>query len=69
MPNLLAGEEVFPEFLQQAADASNLARAAFELIRDHERRAHIEAKLAEVKSALGPPGASQRAAKAILRLF
>jgi lipid-A-disaccharide synthase len=69
MPNLLAEEEVFPEFIQGAATAPNLARAAFQLLRDPDRRAHIKAKLTEVKAALGPPGASQRAAQAILQLL
>ena len=38
MPNLLAGEEVFPEFIQDAATPENLAQAALELLRDEPTR-------------------------------
>jgi lipid-A-disaccharide synthase len=69
MPNLLANEEIFPEFIQDAASAPNIARVAFELLRDRDRWARIKAKLAEVKAALGPPGASRRAALAVAALL
>jgi len=68
MPNLLAGEEIFPEFLQRAATAENLARAALELLRDDARRREVKIKLAQVISSLGGPGATARAAAAIVRL-
>jgi lipid-A-disaccharide synthase len=66
MPNLLAGEEVFPEFIQGAATPDNLARAAVELLRDAPRRARIKGRLAEIVGTLGGTGAARRAAKAIL---
>ena len=66
MPNLLANEEVFPEFIQGAATPDNLARAALELLRDAGRRARVKAKLAEVVASLGGPGATQRAAHVIV---
>jgi lipid-A-disaccharide synthase len=66
MPNLLANEEVFPEFIQAAATSDNLARAAVELLRDPPRRARVRARLAEIVASLGRPGATQRAAKAIV---
>jgi len=66
MPNLLAQEEIFPEFIQAAAAPDNLARAAVELLRDASLRARIRAKLAEIVASLGGPGAARRAAKAIL---
>ena len=69
MPNLLAGGEVFPEFLQHDATAENIARAALELLRDESRRKAVKARLAELVSQLGAPGASRRAAKAIVRLL
>jgi lipid-A-disaccharide synthase len=69
MPNLLAGEMIYPEFIQGAATPSNLARAASELLFDLERRRALEGKLAQVVQSLGGPGASARAAQAILRLF
>jgi lipid-A-disaccharide synthase len=66
MPNLLANEEVFPEFIQGAARPENIARAALELLRDEGRRARVKSKLAEVVSSLGGPGATRRAAHVIM---
>jgi len=68
-PNLLANEEVFPEFLQNAATPENIAGAALELLRDEPRRARIKAKLFEIVASLGTPGASHRAARAIMQLL
>jgi lipid-A-disaccharide synthase len=69
MPNLLANEEVYPEFLQYDLTADNLARAALDLLQDEARRQKIKAQLAKVIASLGPPGAPKRAAEAILSLF
>ncbi len=66
MPNLLAEEEVFPEFLQDAATPDNIAAAALELLDNPERRALVRQKLSRVVDSLGGPGASRRAAEAIL---
>jgi lipid-A-disaccharide synthase len=66
MPNLLADEEIFPEFIQDAATPENLARAALELLRDEARRAKVKTKLAEIVAALGGPGATRHAAQAIV---
>jgi lipid-A-disaccharide synthase len=69
MPNLLAGEEVYPEFLQGAATPENISRAALELLQNEVRREKIQAQLAQIIASLGEPGASKRAASAILNLF
>jgi lipid-A-disaccharide synthase len=69
MPNLLAGEEIYPEFIQQAATAENLAGATLGLLQDESRRTQIKAQLAKIISSLGEPGAAGRAANAVLSLF
>ena len=69
MPNLLAGEEIFPEFIQTAATPENIARAALELLRDDARRQVVKTKLATIISSLGGPGATARAAEAIVSLL
>lgn len=69
MPNLLAGETVFPEFIQAAATSENIAQEALALLRDEERRRNIQAKLAEVVASLGGGGASGRAARALIQLM
>jgi lipid-A-disaccharide synthase len=69
MPNILAHEQVFPEFIQNAATAQNIAREALDLLRNESRREYIKSKLAQVVAPLGGPGASRRAAQAIVRLL
>lgn len=69
MPNIMADEEVYPEFLQSAATARNIARATLELLQNQSRRNGIKSKLAKVIASLGGPGASQRAAEAITHLL
>ena len=66
MPNLLADEPIFPEFIQGAATPDNIARAAADLLRDPPRRAKVKARLAEIVTSLGAPGAPRRAAQAII---
>jgi lipid-A-disaccharide synthase len=68
MPNILANEPLFPEFIQHEATAPNLAKAALELLANPAHRVEIQAKLARVVSTLGGPGAAQRAVAAILKL-
>jgi lipid-A-disaccharide synthase len=69
MPNILANEEVFPEFIQNAATPESISGAALELLQNESRRAKIKSQLAEIVSSLGEPGAAGRAAAAILSLF
>ncbi len=69
MPNLLAGETVYPEFVQHDATPENLSRAALELLQDEARRKQIKAQLVKIIASLGEPGAAGRAANAVLSLF
>jgi lipid-A-disaccharide synthase len=69
MPNILANDEIFPEFIQSAATPENIAGAALKLLQDESRRQKIKSQLAKIVSSLGEPGASARAATAILSLF
>ncbi len=68
MPNLIADEAIYPEFVQGTATPENIARAGLELLRDEKRRAEVQGKLARVIESLGRPGAPDRAAEAILSL-
>ena len=69
MPNILADEEVYPEFIQSVATAENISCAALELLQNEPRRTKIKSQLEKIVSSLGEPGASRRAAAAILSLF
>jgi lipid-A-disaccharide synthase len=69
MPNLLAGGEVMPEFIQDAATPEHLARAAQDFLADPARREAYRRQCAAVVAKLGEPGASRRAAEAIVALL
>ena len=69
MPNILANEEVFPEFIQNAATPEAISLAALELLQNESRRAKIKSQLAKIVSSLGEPGAARSAAAAILSLL
>jgi lipid-A-disaccharide synthase len=46
LPNILAGESLVPEFLQDAATPVNLANAVIDLLRDPVARARLETRFA-----------------------
>ncbi len=69
MPNILADEAIFPEFIQDDATPENLSRAALDLLSNSTRLQAIREKLRRVTASLGEPGAAQRAAQAILGLL
>lgn len=69
MPNILANEPVFPEFLQYEATPENISRAALELLEDKSRQLEIKGKLRKVIASLGETGASFRAAEALLKFL
>ena len=68
MVNLIAGERIAPEFVQDAFTPEAVAREAISLLTDTDRIARVRSGLASVRARLGGPGASRRAAEAILRL-
>jgi lipid-A-disaccharide synthase len=65
--NVMAGEEIVPEFIQDDLQPSVVAKEALELLGDTKRRETMKRRLAEIVASLGEPGASTRAAEAILR--
>ena len=68
MVNLIAGEKIVPELVQDAFTPEAVAREALSMLTDRERAGRIRAGLATVRSRLGGPGASRRAAEAVLRV-
>jgi len=64
--NIVAREEVVPELLQTAVTSDRLAREAEALLDSAPRRERMKAGLARVARELGPPGASDRAAREVL---
>jgi lipid-A-disaccharide synthase len=68
LPNILAGEFVVPEIIQDDATPPNLAQALLNLLGDEPVRSRIERKLAAVSASLSR-GAARQAALAILPLL
>jgi lipid-A-disaccharide synthase len=66
MPNVIAGKSVVPEFIQHDAKPGRIAAVACELLEDAPKREAMQRELADVVKSLGGPGASVRAAVAIL---
>jgi lipid-A-disaccharide synthase len=67
MPNVLAGREIVPEFIQHKADPRAIAREVLRLRDDAPRREQMLSGFDEVISKLGKGGASEMAAQAILQ--
>jgi lipid-A-disaccharide synthase len=68
MVNLIAGERIVPELVQDAFTPQAVAREAISMLTNRERAAEIRAGLARVRERLGGPGASRRAAESILQV-
>ncbi len=68
MVNLIAGEKIVPELIQDAFTPEAVAAEAVSMLTDAGRVARVRQGLARVRSRLGPPGASRRAAESILRV-
>jgi lipid-A-disaccharide synthase len=68
MANLVAGRMVVPELMQDDFTPENVAQEAVAMITDRSRARQVRSDLAEVRAKLGGPGASRRAASAVLQV-
>ncbi|HEY2460661.1 MAG TPA: lipid-A-disaccharide synthase [Candidatus Acidoferrum sp.] len=68
MVNLIAGRRVVPELIQKDFTPMLVAGEIVTLLRDSMARESLRTGLAEVRKLLGPPGAVERAADAIIHL-
>jgi len=66
MANLVAGRRVVPELIQDAFTPEAAAAEALRVLTDPTYAARVKADLSEVRAKLGTPGASRRAAEAVL---
>ena len=66
MPNVIAGREVVPEFIQHRARPRAIAQAVLRLLNDKTASDRMISNFDAVIASLGAGGASERAAKAIL---
>ena len=66
MANLVAGHQVVPELMQDDFTPESVATQALALLEDPVRSATMRAELRDVRAKLGTPGASRRAAEAVM---
>ncbi len=64
--NLVAGRSIVPELLQDEATGQRLYEEAIRILEDQSVYDEMKRDLAKVRAALGEPGASTRAAEAVL---
>ncbi len=66
MPNLVAGARIVPELIQDDFTPDRVAEEVVPLLTDRARRTKMGEALGRVRTQLGAPGASGRAAEAVL---
>lgn len=66
LANLVAGRLVVPELVQSAATGQRLYEEALRILDDRAVYDEMKRELAKVRESLGEPGASKRAAEAVL---
>lgn len=66
LPNILAGDGVLTELLQDAVTPENICAEVLKLYRGEENRTRVVAKLKLACDKLGSPGSASRVAKKIL---
>jgi lipid-A-disaccharide synthase len=67
MPNILAGKEIIPEFIQHEALPVRIADSVWKLYNDPTRREAMVSEMARVIARLGGEGAGRRAAEVVVR--
>ncbi len=67
--NIVSGERLVPELIQEDATAGNMANAITTMLEDREYRARISFGLEAVRAKLGGQGASSRAASVVMELL
>jgi len=68
MANIIAGERIVPELIQDKATPHGIAEEAITFLEDRERMMSVKQKLSKVKASLGEPGVCKRAAESILEI-
>ncbi len=68
LTNIVAGKGVVREFIQDSANADNLAGEIAKILSDHDYARQLRDGLATVRQRLGEPGCSRRVAKMLLSM-
>ena len=67
--NILAGDLIVPEFIQNDAKPTAIAKRVLKILNDPEELENIKFELAKVREKIGEPGASMNAARAVLEVI
>ncbi len=68
MVNLIAGRRIVPELIQDECTAESIADETLSFLTNQQRAADTRRALGDVRARLGGPGASGRAAEAVLEV-
>jgi lipid-A-disaccharide synthase len=68
MANLVAGERIVPELIQDEFTPEAVAGEALKVLMDPVHAMRVREDLRRVRGKLGTPGASRRAAQAVLQV-
>ena len=68
MANLVAGERIVPELIQDDLTPESVARETLAFLQDPERLQQTKARLRDVRARLGKPGVSRRVAERVLEV-
>ncbi len=67
LANIVAGKEIYPEFIQYDATPERIVAKCVEMLKAPERLEEIKRELMKIRGKLGEPGASRRTAEVIYR--
>ena len=63
LANIVAGERIVAEFIQERATPGNIAGEVFRLLEDNDHRRRVVEGLSGIREKMGAPGCSERVAK------
>ena len=66
MANIIAEQQVFPEYLQSEANVNNLYHATYKMLNDDNYQNELNQKIELINQKIGLMGASKRTAEYIL---
>lgn len=69
LPNIVAGDLIVPELLQEQATGQNLAEHTLHYLRDAQAYENMRYQLQKIQRIFGPAGSSERTARAVIQFL